>query len=68
MDDVAADIVDKLVRRHPHVFGDVTVADADEVNANWDKTTAPTVNHRRRPALGNLVEDMGVNLPGFVRR
>jgi XTP/dITP diphosphohydrolase len=37
VDDVAADIVDKLVRRHPHVFGDVEVADADEVNANWDK-------------------------------
>jgi XTP/dITP diphosphohydrolase len=37
VDDVAAGIVDKLIRRHPHVFGDVTVADADEVNANWDK-------------------------------
>ena len=37
VDDVAEGIVDKLVRRHPHVFGDVTVADADEVNANWDK-------------------------------
>ncbi len=37
VDDVAEDIVAKLVRRHPHVFGDVTVADADEVNANWDK-------------------------------
>jgi XTP/dITP diphosphohydrolase len=37
VDDVAAGIVEKLVRRHPHVFGEVTVADADEVNANWDK-------------------------------
>jgi NTP pyrophosphatase (non-canonical NTP hydrolase) len=37
VDDVAEGIVDKLVRRHPHVFGEVTVADADEVNANWDK-------------------------------
>jgi XTP/dITP diphosphohydrolase len=37
VDDVAAGIVDKLVRRHPHVFGEVTVADADEVNANWEK-------------------------------
>ncbi|WP_214110724.1 MazG family protein [Acrocarpospora catenulata] len=36
IDDVAEGIVDKLVRRHPHVFGDVTVADADEVNANWE--------------------------------
>jgi XTP/dITP diphosphohydrolase len=37
VDDVAEGIVDKLIRRHPHVFGEVTVADADEVNANWDK-------------------------------
>jgi XTP/dITP diphosphohydrolase len=40
VDDVAAAIVDKLVRRHPHVFGDVTVADADEVDANWEKIKA----------------------------
>jgi XTP/dITP diphosphohydrolase len=36
IDDVADGIVAKLVRRHPHVFGDVTVADADEVKRNWD--------------------------------
>ncbi|GAA2604778.1 MazG family protein [Actinomadura fulvescens] len=40
IDDVAAAIVDKLVRRHPHVFGDVTVSDADEVNANWEQIKA----------------------------
>lgn len=40
VDDVAGAIVDKLVRRHPHVFGDVTVADADEVDANWEKIKA----------------------------
>jgi tetrapyrrole methylase family protein/MazG family protein len=34
--DVARGVHDKLVRRHPHVFGDVEVADADEVVANWD--------------------------------
>ncbi len=33
--DVEGAIVDKLVRRHPHVFGDVRVADADEVTRNW---------------------------------
>lgn len=37
IDDVAAGIVDKLVRRHPHVFGDVKVADAEEVKANWEQ-------------------------------
>jgi len=36
VDDVADGIVAKLVRRHPHVFGNVTVADADEVKLNWD--------------------------------
>jgi len=36
IDDVAAGLVSKLVRRHPHVFGATTVAGADEVVANWD--------------------------------
>jgi XTP/dITP diphosphohydrolase len=40
IDDVAAAIVDKLVRRHPHVFTAVAVADADEVIANWDDIKA----------------------------
>jgi XTP/dITP diphosphohydrolase len=35
IDDVAAGIVDKLVSRHPHVFGDVSAADAAEVERNW---------------------------------
>ena len=34
--DVAQGISDKLVRRHPHIFGDVKVADAKEVLRNWD--------------------------------
>jgi XTP/dITP diphosphohydrolase len=37
IDDVASDLVDKLTRRHPHVFSDVTVSGADEVNRNWDQ-------------------------------
>ena len=37
VDDVADGIVTKLVRRHPHVFGDVTVSGADEVKRNWDE-------------------------------
>jgi XTP/dITP diphosphohydrolase len=36
VDDVAAGIVDKLVRRHPHVFADVAVADVGEVETNWE--------------------------------
>jgi XTP/dITP diphosphohydrolase len=40
IDDVAEGIVAKLVRRHPHVFGDVTVSGADEVISNWDAIKA----------------------------
>ena len=36
IDDVARGIADKLVRRHPHVFGDEDVVDADEVKRNWE--------------------------------
>ncbi|MFL6139381.1 MAG: nucleoside triphosphate pyrophosphohydrolase [Frankiaceae bacterium] len=40
IDDVAGGLVDKLVRRHPHVFGDVSVAGADDVQRNWDELKA----------------------------
>ena len=40
IDDVAAGIVDKLVHRHPHVFAGLDVADADEVERNWDALKA----------------------------
>jgi XTP/dITP diphosphohydrolase len=40
VDDVADAIVAKLVRRHPHVFGDVTVSGADDVTRNWDAIKA----------------------------
>lgn len=37
LEDVAEGITTKLIRRHPHVFGDVQVNSADEVNQNWEK-------------------------------
>lgn len=37
IDDVIAHIVEKLIRRHPHVFGDLSVEDSDEVLRNWEK-------------------------------
>ncbi|MBI9019721.1 MAG: nucleoside triphosphate pyrophosphohydrolase [Verrucomicrobia bacterium] len=36
-DDVAGTIADKLVRRHPHVFGDVQADTSDQVIRNWEK-------------------------------
>ena len=40
IDDVADGIISKLTRRHPHVFGDLTVSGPDEVTLNWDAIKA----------------------------
>jgi XTP/dITP diphosphohydrolase len=40
IEDVAGGIVDKLVHRHPHVFAGLEVADADEVDRNWEALKA----------------------------
>ncbi|MER2140763.1 MAG: nucleoside triphosphate pyrophosphohydrolase, partial [Priestia megaterium] len=37
IDDVIRSVSEKMVRRHPHVFGEVSVKDADEVLKNWDE-------------------------------
>ena len=40
MKDIVRTICDKLIRRHPHVFGDVEAKDSDEVLRNWEKIKA----------------------------
>lgn len=61
IDDVAAGIADKLVRRHPHVFGDTIADDAGSVMANWEALKAAEKPEREgvfdgvvtaQPALG----------------
>lgn len=37
IDDVIESIKNKLIRRHPHVFGDVTVSGSNEVKKNWEE-------------------------------
>ncbi|MCT2534308.1 nucleoside triphosphate pyrophosphohydrolase [Aquibacillus koreensis] len=37
IDDVIKTITEKMIRRHPHVFGNIEVSDADEVVSNWNQ-------------------------------
>ncbi|HEX3345403.1 MAG TPA: nucleoside triphosphate pyrophosphohydrolase [Polyangiaceae bacterium] len=46
IDDVVSGIVEKLVHRHPHVFGDLSARDADEVLRNWEKLKAKEKGER----------------------
>ena len=51
-DDVVRGICEKLVRRHPHVFGDVTVSGSEEVLRNWDEIKRQ--ERRDRPLLDGI--------------
>ncbi|GAA1137670.1 MazG family protein [Ornithinicoccus hortensis] len=52
IDDVAAGLVAKLVRRHPHVFGAVDAPDAAAVEANWEQIKATEKPEREHPLDG----------------
>ena len=56
--DSARSIVEKLIRRHPHVFGDVNVADADEVLRNWDKIKQTEKGEAPRSLLAGVPKAM----------
>ncbi len=62
IDDVAGELVDKLVRRHPHVFADVEADSPDAVAANWDRIKAGEKQHRTHP-----VEGVPTSLPALSR-
>jgi MazG family protein len=62
IDDVAEGLVAKLVHRHPHVFGDIEVADADEVLRNWEKLKAEETGGRK-----GVEEDIPATLPALAR-
>jgi tetrapyrrole methylase family protein/MazG family protein len=61
VDDVAEGIVRKLIRRHPHVFGDVEVESAAEVLVNWERIK--TEEKGEHP----LDEDIPASLPALAR-
>ena len=53
-DDVARTISDKLVRRHPHVFGKVKVSGSDEVLKNWEKIKRTEKDGEPRSAVAGI--------------
>jgi MazG family protein len=62
IDEVAHDINEKLIRRHPHVFGDVEVASSKEVLKNWETIKKGEKEHRKY-----LVDDIPDALPALFR-
>jgi tetrapyrrole methylase family protein/MazG family protein/ATP diphosphatase len=60
-DDIVQAIAEKLVRRHPHVFGDVEVSGSGEVLQNWERIKA--AEKKDRPLLGSVPK----SLPALTR-
>ena len=58
--DVATSISDKLVHRHPHVYGDVTVQDEEEVKKNWEVL-------KLKEGKTSVLEGVPKGLPALVK-
>jgi len=63
---VARHITDKLVRRHPHVFGKLKVKDVDEVWANWERIKHAE-KHGTRHARPSALDGIPKHLPALLR-
>jgi len=63
-DAVAKAVTDKLVRRHPHVFGDSEAKDADAVLAQWDKIKA---EEKGMEAPASILAGVPGSLPALLR-
>ena len=60
MADVANGICDKLIARHPHIYGDVKVIDADQVAQNWEKL-------KLKEGKKSVLEGVPKSLPALVK-
>jgi len=58
--DVANDICEKLISRHPHIYGDVTVSDEEEVKRNWE-------NLKLKEGKISVLEGVPKSLPALVK-
>jgi tetrapyrrole methylase family protein/MazG family protein len=62
---VIREITEKMVHRHPHVFGDARVADAEEVAENWEKIKKREIGVS--DSSSRLIENVPSNLPALLR-
>ncbi len=67
VDDVAAQIVRKLVRRHPHVFGDVDAADSAEVLRNWERIKKQEKVGQEARRRDSLLDGIPTGLPALMQ-
>lgn len=65
LEDVAREVNEKLIRRHPHVFGDNPLQTSDQVLTQWDKIKAQERAAAGKPAPG-IFKDLPPRLPSLM--
>ena len=66
-EDVVDTIVDKMIRRHPHVFGDGDARNTDAVRQSWEEIKAQEKAEKGRAVPESLMDDIPFTLPGLSR-
>lgn len=66
LEQVAEGITNKLVRRHPHVFGNVEVANAEEVRRNWEQIKAAEKGETKTDLLSQKLSRYARSLPPLM--
>jgi len=68
IEDVATGVAEKLIRRHPHVFGELELTTADEVLDNWDKLKEHerATNGKPKKTQESLLDDVPVHFPALL--
>lgn len=64
--DVLATVNEKLIRRHPHVFGDVQVAGSEEVTRNWEAIKQAERKGGASLPVRSLLDDIPSHLPALM--
>ena len=64
--EVAQGITEKLIRRHPHVFGDVEVKSVDEVHRNWEQIKAAEKEPEATRLLSDKLSRYAQTLPPLI--
>ena len=65
MQDVIDGVTEKMIRRHPHVFGDISVRDAGEVLVNWEAIKAKEKEGKRTSALDGVSPGLPALMAAF---
>jgi XTP/dITP diphosphohydrolase/tetrapyrrole methylase family protein/MazG family protein len=65
-DDVAREINEKLIRRHPHVFGDGKLDTSEQVIVQWDAIKAQEKKNGPAQAASNMFKDLPPRLPALM--